>query len=94
MPKSELLLPTVLELSAADGVKAGVLVYPPGKVFTFDFDPTEKLDVYEGDFTVKLPVVARAGDHTLAGTLKYQACDDRACYPPKTLPVQIMFTAK
>jgi hypothetical protein len=28
------------------------------------------------------------------GTLRYQACDNASCYPPKTLPVQILFTAK
>jgi Disulphide bond corrector protein DsbC len=93
-PKSELLIPTALKLDAADGVKPGALEYPPGKLYSFSFEPNEKLDVYAGDFTVKLPVVAVAGEHTVAGTLKYQACDNAACYPPKTLPVQVIFTAK
>ena len=93
-PKSDLLIPTQLKLSAADGVKAGALDYPPGKLYSFSFEPTDKLDVYQGDFTVKLPVVAAAGDHTVSGTLKYQACDNAACYPPKTLPVQVTFSAK
>ncbi|MEO6804873.1 MAG: protein-disulfide reductase DsbD domain-containing protein [Edaphobacter sp.] len=52
------------------------------------------MDVYSGSFTVKLPVVAEPGTHTVAGTLRYQACDRAACYPPKNLPVQILFTAK
>jgi hypothetical protein len=94
VPKSELLIPTALKLDAADGVKAGQLEYPAGMVFSFAFDPSEKLDVYAGDFTVKLPVVATAGEHTVGGTLKYQACDNKACYPAKTLPVQILFMAK
>lgn len=93
-PKSELLIPTVLALTPADGVKAGALQYPQGKMYSFSFDPTEKLDVYAGDFTVKLPVVATAGEHTLNGTLHYQACDNAACYPPRSLPVQVIFTAK
>jgi len=93
-PKSELLIPTALKLDAADGVKAGTLEYPAGKAYSFSFDPSEKLDVYAGDFTVKLPVVAAAGEHTVSGILRYQACDNAACYPPKTLPVQILFTAK
>ena len=41
-----------------------------------------------------LPVVAAAGEHTIDGSLRYQACDNAACYPPKTLPVQVVFTAK
>jgi hypothetical protein len=34
------------------------------------------------------------GDHTLDGTLRYQACDNASCYPPRTLSVKILFTAK
>ena len=60
----------------------------------FSFEPKEKLDVYTGTFTVKVPVVAAAGEHTVEGSLHYQACDNAACYPPKTLPLQVMFTAK
>jgi hypothetical protein len=93
-PKSELLIPTALKLDAADGVKAGVPAYPAGKAYNFSFEPKEKLDVYAGDFTVKLPVVAAAGEHAVNGTLTYQACDNAACYPPKKLPVQLLFTAK
>jgi DsbC/DsbD-like thiol-disulfide interchange protein len=93
-PKSELLIPTRIELQPATGVKADAVEYPAGTSYSFSFDPTEKLDVYSGAFTVKLPVVAEAGTHTVDGTLRYQACDNAACYPPKSLPVQVIFTAK
>jgi DsbC/DsbD-like thiol-disulfide interchange protein len=93
-PKSELLIPTQIALQPAAGVKAEAVEYPAGTSYSFSFDPTEKLDVYTGAFTVKLPVVAEAGTHTVDGTLRYQACDHAACYPPKTLPVQVIFTAK
>jgi hypothetical protein len=93
-PKSELLIPTALTLQPADGVKPGALEYPAGKPFSFSFDPSDKLDVYAGDFTLKLPVVATAGQHTVDGSLKYQACDNASCYPPRTLPVKVVFTAK
>jgi hypothetical protein len=94
MPKSELLIPTALMLQPAAGVKTEALVYPAGKMYSFSFDPSEKLDVYAGDFTVKLPVVAAPGEHAVEGTLRYQACDKAACYPPKTLAVKVLFTAK
>jgi DsbC/DsbD-like thiol-disulfide interchange protein len=93
-PKSELLIPTQITLQPAAGVKAESVEYPAGTSFSFSFDPTEKLDVYSGAFTVKLPVVADAGTHSVDGTLRYQACDHAACYPPKSLPVQVIFTAK
>jgi hypothetical protein len=93
-PKSELLIPTQIALQPAAGVKAEAVEYPAGTSYSFSFDPTEKLDVYSGAFTVKLPVVAEAGVHTVDGTLRYQACDHAACYPPKSLPVQVIFTAR
>jgi DsbC/DsbD-like thiol-disulfide interchange protein len=93
-PKSELLIATTLTLQPADGVKQGPLDYPAGHPYSFSFDPSDKLDVYAGDFTLKLPVVAAAGPHTIDGSLKYQACDNASCYPPHTLPIQLVFTAK
>lgn len=93
-PKSELLIPTQISLQPAAGVKAEALEYPAGTSYSFSFDPSEKLDVYTGAFTVKLPIVAEAGMHTVDGTLRYQACDHAACYPPKSLPIQVIFTAK
>jgi DsbC/DsbD-like thiol-disulfide interchange protein len=93
-PSSELLIPTVIKLQPADGVKAAEVVYPTGTKFSFSFEPKEKLDVYTGTFIIKLPVVAAAGDHTIEGSIHYQACDTAACYPPKTLPIQVLFTAK
>jgi DsbC/DsbD-like thiol-disulfide interchange protein len=93
-PKSELLIPTKITLQPATGVKAEDVQYPAGTAYSFSFDPGEKLDVYSGPFTVKLPVMAEAGTHIVDGTLRYQACDNAACYPPKSLPVQVIFTAK
>lgn len=94
VPKSEFLIPTALEAKASDGVKAGAPLYSAGREFSFAFSPEEKLDVYTGEFTVKLPVTAVAGAHTVDATLHYQACDKAACYPPKTLPVQVPIAAK
>jgi len=93
-PKSELLIPTQITLKPAVGVKMVTAEYPPGTSYSFAADPSEKLDVYSGAFTVKLPVVAERGEHTVDGTLRYQACDQAACYPPKSLPVEVIFTAK
>ena len=93
-PKSELLIPTQIALQPTAGVKAEAVEYPAGTSYSLSFDPTEKLDVYTGAFIVKLPVVAEAGTHTVDGTLRYQACDHAACYPPRSLPVQVIFTAQ
>jgi hypothetical protein len=93
-PKSDYLIPTALKLQPAAGVTTSESVYPAGQEFSFSFSPKEKLDVYASDFTIKLPVVAQAGEHTVEATLHYQACDHAACYPPKSLPLHVLFTAK
>lgn len=91
-PKSETLIPTVLKLDVPTDLAAGSITYPPGKDLAFPFDPSEKLNVYSGDFTVKAKLAAdhaaSAGNFTVHGTLRYQACSDNACYPPRDAPVQ------
>jgi hypothetical protein len=58
---------------------------------TVEFLPDEKLNVYTGDFTVTALVsTARTmspGTYRVRATLKYQACDNRQCFPPTQLPV-------
>jgi hypothetical protein len=34
-------------------------------------------------------MVAAAGDHLVEAKLRYQACDNNACMPPKTITVPI-----
>jgi hypothetical protein len=93
-PKSETQIATKVDFIPVDGVKVWPAVYPAGKPFSFSVDPGDQLDVYSDDFIVKVPLIAAAGDHELKGELGYQACDHAACYPPRTLPVDIVFTAK
>jgi hypothetical protein len=93
-PKSQFLIPTTLTLEPATGVKPGPLQYPAGQPYSFPSVPGDKLDVYAGSFIVRLPVVAAPGDHAIAATLRYQACDNASCYPPRTIPVNVVFTAK
>ena len=93
-PNSDLLIATRMELQPAAGVKPGAVEYPAGHPYSFSSNTKEMLDVYSGGFTVRLLVTAVAGEHEVDGTLRYQACDHAACYPPKALPVHVLFTAK
>jgi hypothetical protein len=90
-PKSEFLIPTVLKVDATTDIVIGKTTYPEGQDTSFPFDPDEKLNVYTGDFKVDVLVrplhTVQAGKYVVRGTLKYQACDNAACYPPKQLPV-------
>lgn len=90
-PKSEYLIPTVLKVDATTDIMVGKITYPPGRDMSFAFAPDEKLNVYTGDFKLDVTVhpihSVVPGKYVIRGTLKYQACDNAACYPPKQLPV-------
>src|ERR1700731_2833057 len=90
-PKSEFLIPTVLKVEATTDIVIGKTTYPDGHDMSFAFAPDEQLNVYTGDFKVDVLVrplrSVQAGKYIVRGTLKYQACDNAACYPPKQLPV-------
>jgi hypothetical protein len=90
-PKSEFLIPTVLKVEPATDIVIGRTTYPSGQDMSFAFAPDEKLNVYTGDFKVDVLVrplhAAQTGKYVVRGTLKYQACDNAACFPPKQLPV-------
>ncbi len=91
-PKDEYLIPTTLKLEIPSDMMVSHVAYPEGQDRSFDFSPTEKINVYTGDFAIngilKIMRTASTGRYRLHGVLTYQACDHAACYPPKRLPVQ------
>ena len=95
-PKSDLLIPTTVMVKTEEpGVTVGEVAYPAGESYRFAGDPSETMDVYTGPMVLRVPVVATAkGEHVLRGMVRYQACDARSCFPPKTLVVAVSFTAK
>ncbi len=90
-PKSEFLIPTALKIGATTDIVIGGITYPDGHDMSFAFAPDEKLNVYTGEFSVDVLVrplrSVLPGKYMVRGNLKYQACDNAACYPPKQLPV-------
>ena len=92
-PKDELLIPTVLKLEPGS-LHIADEQYPPGQRFRLQVGSGEDLDVYQGEFRVMLRIQAPKGATTLTGSLRYQACDTAACFPAKSLPVQIAVAAR
>ncbi len=66
--------------------------YPAGSMEKYSFSD-KPLSVVTGDFaiatTFKVAPGASNGPAGQTGTLRYQACDDHACYPPKKVPVNL-----
>jgi len=90
-PKDEFLIPTALKMDLPTDVVLGKIEYPAGQDVSFPFSPDTKLSVYSGDFTINLMVHPLAsvvpGKDAMQGALRYQACDNAQCFPPKTLPL-------
>ena len=91
-PKSEFLIATSLRIEVPTDIVLGKIEYPAGEDRAFPFSPDEKLSVYSGDFSIVVGVhplhSVVPGKYEMHGTLRYQACDNAACYPPKNLPLQ------
>ena len=90
-PGEEYLIP--LSLRWTDGaLTAGEVEYPTPKMLKVPFDP-KPLSVLEGKFEIatkfKVPASAPDGPSTVMGKLRYQACNDKSCFQPKTLDVKI-----
>jgi len=85
------LIPTKLEWTSKE-FKLLATEYPPAEHYTFSFSPEKPLDVYQGAATIRsrfqVPRGTVPGKVTLRGKLRYQACDDKACYPPVNVPVE------
>ena len=89
---AEFLIPLRLQLRAQGGVRATIPVYPPGEPYRVEGMPGE-LMTYDGTFEIVVQLSAgdsaQPGDRTLRGMLRYQACDDRSCRFPASVPVSV-----
>jgi hypothetical protein len=93
-PKEKFLIPTDFSVPTNSGVRLDGAHYPEGAEFVLPADPSQKLSVYTGEFTIDARLVATPGDHLVQARLHYQACDENACMPPRTITASIDVIAK
>ena len=90
-PSSEYAIPTTVRISGA-GVRIGTVNFPRGSNRKFQFSES-LLNVYEGrvsfPFTVKVPANFNGNTIRLGATVRYQACTNEVCYPPRTKEITI-----
>ncbi|HEV2913379.1 MAG TPA: protein-disulfide reductase DsbD N-terminal domain-containing protein [Pyrinomonadaceae bacterium] len=88
---------TQIKVEPGAGITASDPVYPPSITKKFSFEP-QPFAVYEREAVIKLPLRAETGaapgPRSLGAKLRVQACDDQACYPPRTLNTSIPVTVK
>jgi len=89
-------IPITVKLNPQPEITAGKLAYPKSEVVTL---ADEKVSVFQKPFRltqdVTLDKSAKPGSTVaVAGTVNFQACDDRVCYPPENAPVSWTVSVK
>src|SRR5688572_15571124 len=90
-PRDPLLIPTVLTIEPPAGVTLRGTAFPPA-IDLKQEGQAEPLAVFENTFALgaELAVAPNAplGPLRVPARLRYQACDDKLCYPPATAEVE------
>lgn len=90
-PGSEYAIPTTVRASAR-GAKIGAVIYPRGKNQKFEFSENS-INVYDGQtsfwFPVTVPASYKASTVQVNVTVRYQACTNEVCYPPKSKKITL-----
>jgi len=93
-PSSQYAIATTVKISSS-GATTSSVTYPRGANRKFDFSE-DSINVYEGTvrfpFSLTVPKTFSGSVVRLRATVRYQACTNEVCYPPKTK--DITFTAK
>jgi hypothetical protein len=92
----EFLVPLTVDLPERLPVRVGLPLYPAGRPHRLRGAVTD-LSTYEGVVTVRVPLRVE-GDPgevreevvALSGSLRYQACNDRLCLRPSTVPLRLV----
>lgn len=96
-PLGKYAVPTILKIEAPAGFRVSPVVYPRATVRRFSFSE-EQLAVYENRavmrFNVTVPASYSSSAAELRVRLRYQSCNNEACFPPATreatVPLQIV----
>ncbi len=95
-PNSEYAIATVVRVSGT-GAKISGISYPRGKSRRFQFSE-DAINVYEGrtvfNFNVNVPANFKGNTVKVRAVVRYQACTDEVCYPPKNKEITLTARVK
>jgi DsbC/DsbD-like thiol-disulfide interchange protein len=95
-PNSQYAIPTSVKISAV-GAKTSAVSYPRGRNRKFQFSE-DTLNVYEGNatfsFNLTVPASFKGNVVKVRAVVRFQACTDEVCYPPKTKEVTLTARVK
>jgi DsbC/DsbD-like thiol-disulfide interchange protein len=93
-PNDEYLIPLKVTWKSTGALQGGEITYPKPSLEKYEFSE-KPLSVYTGSFELvanfKVSATAQAGPGSATGTLRYQACNDRTCFPPKNVEVTVPY---
>lgn len=96
-PSEEYLIPLKLTWTSLGALEGGTVTYPKADQEKYEFSE-KPLSVFTGDFSLvanfKVAANAPAGPGAATGKLRYQACSNRACYPPKTVELTVSYSVQ
>lgn len=95
-PGSKDYIAIAMKLAPTSQIKAGKLEYPKSEMMSF---ADERVPVFQKPFRLTQGVtldrsLKPGATVNVTGTVTYQACDDRVCYPPESAPVAWTVTVK
>jgi thiol:disulfide interchange protein len=86
-PRDPSLIPTVLTVEAPAGVRVESVIYPHPEDFTLEGEKVPLL-VFGNEFVVgadiRVDAAIQPGELKIPGRFRYQACDDKMCFQPRT----------
>ena len=96
-PNEQYLIPLKVTWKDTGALEAGNIAYPKAAEEKYEFSE-KPLSVFTGKFdvvaTFKVKPDAPAGPGVAVGQVRYQACNDKACFPPKTIEIALPYSVQ
>ena len=91
-PSDEYLIPLKVTWTSLGALQGGQVTYPKAEKITVG---DQTLSVFTGKFdlgvTFKVAPNAPAGPGVASGKLGFQACNDKMCFPPKSIEINVPY---
>lgn len=91
-PLEKFLIATQLQIETPKGITIGPILYPRPLLRSLKFSKT-KVSVFEGHTTIRFAVTVprnfTANSAELKARLRFQSCNDEACFQPQTREVKL-----
>ncbi len=96
-PSDDYLIPLKLTWAPGGALEPDKVVFPKPQMEKYEFSE-KPLSVFTGDINLiakfKVPAAASQGPGIMLGKLRYQACNNNSCFPPKTVDVRVSYSVQ